>query len=237
MQYAEISRKLDRVKEEKEKIPPREVQTDAGNPTLIFISVEKMKEKQKAIVVTRLSSLNQFKNQNHKHQEKVILVALKKKKAKVISKFAKIVNAGDPSWLLPIAEKGIEENAVLVFLSTDRAIRHPRAHKEGNYNLLPREEDLELLRKCTLGIPLYVVIPPDTPMKEIRNKNKERGLKYNTSKKTQRINWKQKVQEIGRTVSSRKIAQMINNLGGNISYRTICRWLKEEDPPYKSVTN
>lgn len=228
MQYAEISRKLDRVKEEKEKIPPRKVQTDAGNISETFQHVSELQYKDRIIIVTRVSSPCQYRNKNHKHQEKAILEAVKEKKAKVICKITKTVNAGDPSWLIPIAGKAKKENASLVFLSVDRAIRHPRAHKEGNYNLLPREQDLELLRKYTLGILLYVVVDPNTSLKRIRSTNIKRGLKYSSGKKkTQRINWEQKVQKMNREISSRKIAQMINNQGGNISYRTICRWRKK----------
>ena len=68
-----------------------------------------------------------------------------------------------------------KHDAVLVFESTDRAIRHPDYHSRANPNAQARDVDLEELRQWTDGVPLFTLLPPNATSGEVRAYQTKRG--------------------------------------------------------------
>ena len=73
-----------------------------------------------------------------------------------------LVASGKEPWLWPRAAALAEQHdAVLLFESVSRAVRHPDFDSKECPDAQPTTFDLENLRYWTAGVPLMTVVPPD----------------------------------------------------------------------------
>lgn len=89
----------------------------------------------------------------------------------------------DPSWLEAPAARARKLGAILVTFSVDRFIRHQYFHPTRFPTLRATEAQLQRLRRITGGVPLMTLVPPNTPLSEVRGRYQSLYGKWATGRK------------------------------------------------------
>ncbi len=129
------------------------------------------------MLITRVSSGPQARNDNLTDQEDQLREEIEKMGCRVAYVWPGHVGSGQhPEWLFEPARCCRKHGFAMVAVSMDRIVRHPDYRSDSNPNARARERDLDRCEGVLLGVPLYVIVEPNAPLRDVRSHATRRGM-------------------------------------------------------------
>ncbi len=147
--------------------PKRRLQP--GDATKVFgHGANEIRRGDRIYVISRVSGWEQKRRGNDNNQLAGLIKNVERLGANVVGTHTEVASGADPIWLVPVLDEIRRLNAIAVFESTGRAIRHPAYDKEQQW---PQARDIELNEVASYanGLTLMTWLHPNATPKEVRS--------------------------------------------------------------------